>query len=116
MTAVCGACHSSNVIDGHFAKLDSTLKEVDALTRTATAILLDVWDKGLENRANPFDESIERIWVRIWLFYANSVKYASAMTGAPDYAAFKNGWWEITEALQQMKDLAAIKALLPRGK
>jgi hypothetical protein len=26
------------------------------------------------------------------------------MTGAPDYATFKNGWWNLTENLQQMKD------------
>jgi len=33
--------------------------------------------------------------------YANSIRYASAMAG-PDYAAFKNGWWELTNNLQRM--------------
>jgi hypothetical protein len=31
------------------------------------------------------------------------------MTGAPDYTAFKNGWWYLTENLRQMKDLIKIK-------
>jgi len=26
------------------------------------------------------------------------------MTGAPDYATFKLGWWELSEKLQQMKN------------
>jgi hypothetical protein len=32
-----------------------------------------------------------------------STRYASAMSG-PDYAAFKNGWWELTRNLQRMKE------------
>ena len=44
------------------------------------------------------------MWIRQWLFYANSVKYASAMTGASDYAAFKNGWWNLTENLEHMRE------------
>jgi hypothetical protein len=31
------------------------------------------------------------------------------MTGAPDYAAFKNGWWYLTENLEKMKDCIKIK-------
>jgi hypothetical protein len=41
--------------------------------------------------------------VRQWLFYANSVRYGSAMSG-PDYVAFKNGWWELTNGLQRMHE------------
>ena len=37
-----------------------------------------------------FDEANEQKWIREWLFYANSVRYAAAMSG-PDYATFKNG-------------------------
>ena len=48
------------------------------------------------------DETIEQLWIRQWLFYANSVRYAQAMNG-PDYAAFKNGWWSLTENLQSMQ-------------
>jgi hypothetical protein len=26
------------------------------------------------------------------------------MTGAPDYATFKHGWWELTNNLREMKE------------
>jgi hypothetical protein len=31
------------------------------------------------------------------------------MTGAPDYATFKNGWWKLNENIQHMKDWAELK-------
>ena len=73
--------------------------------------MVETWDRGTEDRKNPFDEQIEKLWTRQWLFYSNSVRYASAMTGAPDYAAFKNGWWELSENLQKMRDMIDIKEL-----
>jgi hypothetical protein len=59
-------------------------------------------EKGLADPTNPFDESIEHKWIEQWLFYANSIRYAAAMSG-PDYNAFKNGWWRLTKNLQDMK-------------
>jgi hypothetical protein len=44
--------------------------------------------KRIEDKTNPFDESIEQMWIQ-WLFYSNSVTYSSAMTGAPDYTTLK---------------------------
>jgi hypothetical protein len=70
----------------------------------ATQLLLEAWDKGLADKSNPFDETIEHKWILQWLFYANSLRYGSAMSG-PDYAAFKNGWWELTKNLHEMKQL-----------
>jgi hypothetical protein len=69
---------------------------------TATRLMLEAWDDGLADKTNPFDEFLEKKWVLQWLFYANSVRYASAMSG-PDYAAFKNGWWELNKNLQEMR-------------
>jgi len=110
MTAVCNGCHSTDWINGHFAKLDNTIEEVDKMTLAATQLMTDAWEKGLEDNSNPFDESIEKKWIRQWLFYGNSIKYASAMTGAPDHAAFHYGWWNMTENLQGMKDLIELKS------
>ncbi len=108
MKKLCNACHSSSWINGHFEKMDNTIKETNDMTLTATLLLLEAWKhnlaEGLPHGKNPFDESIEQMWIRQWLFYGNSIKYASAMTGAPDYAAFKNGWWNLSENLQHMKD------------
>ena len=79
----------------------------------STLLLVEAWKhglaEGLPQGKNPFDGAIEQMWIRQWLFYANSVKYASAMTGAPDYATFKNGWWNLTENLQRMKDWIELK-------
>ena len=66
--------------------------------------MAEAWGNGIEVKTNPFDETIERMWVRQWLFYSNSVRYASAMNGAPDYAAFKNSWWYLSENLRHIKD------------
>ena len=113
MSGLCKQCHATTWVNNHFTKLDHTIKETDQMSLNATLLLLEAWKhglaEGLPQGKNPFDEKIEQKWIRQWLFYANSVKYASAMTGAPDYATFKNGWWNLTENLQQMKDWIEIK-------
>ena len=103
MRRVCTACHGPGWVDGHFAKLDTTLTEADGMVLAATGLLAAAWDRKMADRKNPFDEALEQQWVRQWLFYANSVRYGSAMSG-PDYAAFKNGWWELTNGLQRMHE------------
>jgi hydroxylamine dehydrogenase len=109
MMNVCESCHSTNWTINHFNKMDVTLKETDEMTLAATQLMVSAWDKGLENNKNPFDEIIEKHWVKQWLFYGNSIKYSSAMTGAPDYSSFKLGWWELSENLQEMKELIEAK-------
>jgi len=111
MSRVCSSCHSTSWINGHFAKLGNTLKETDAMTLAATKLLSDAWGNGIADKTNPFDESIEQLWIKQWLFYANSIRYSSAMTGAPDYTSFKNGWWHLNENLQNMKEWTELKKL-----
>jgi len=102
MAKVCTSCHASSWTAGHFAKLEQTNRETDGMVLTATRLMLEAWDDGLADKTNPFDEFLEKKWVLQWLFYANSVRYASAMSG-PDYAAFKNGWWDLNKNLQEMR-------------
>lgn len=102
MIKVCVSCHSTDWAEGHFAKLHSTVKETNKMTAAATELILAAWESGLADPGNPFDEAIEQKWILQWLFYSNSIRYASAMSG-PDYAAFKNGWWNLTKNLQDMK-------------
>ncbi|OGW25752.1 MAG: hydroxylamine oxidase [Nitrospirae bacterium GWC2_42_7] len=109
MKNICKGCHSTQWADGHFTKLDNTVKETDAMTMAATNLMSEAWGKGIEDKANPFDEQIEKMWIRQWLFYSNSIRYASAMSGAPDYTSFKLGWWELSENLQKMRDAIDIK-------
>lgn len=104
MKNVCSSCHNTDWINGHFKKLDNTIKETNEMTKTATTILLEAWEQKVADNKNPFDEPIERKWVQQWLFYGNSIRYASAMSGAPDYTSFKYGWWELTKNLREMKD------------
>jgi len=109
MTKVCLACHSSSLVIGHFEKFDSTIKEADMMVEAATKLMLEAWNNEIADKSNPFDESIEQKWISQWLFYANSLRYGSAMMG-PDYAAFKNGWWYLTKNLQEMKDFILFKS------
>ncbi|MGB2696635.1 MAG: multiheme c-type cytochrome, partial [Candidatus Zixiibacteriota bacterium] len=108
MKKVCQSCHSTSWVDGHFDKFNNTLAESDKMVLASTKLLLEAWNKGLADQSNPFDQAIEQKWIKQWLFYANSVRYASAMSG-PDYAAFKLGWWELTKNLQEMRDLIELK-------
>jgi hydroxylamine dehydrogenase len=109
MSAVCSGCHSTDFYTLHWDKMDKTIKEVDAMILTATQVMVSAWESGAADKTNPFDELIEKNWTLQWLFYGNSIKYASAMTGAPDYAAFKNGYWEMSKGLEEMKDILVRK-------
>ncbi len=111
MKNLCKTCHSTSWVNGHFLKLEDTIRDTDEMTLSATKLLISAWEKGVQDNNNPFDESIEQMWVRQWLFYSNSIRYASAMTGAPDYTSFKNGWWYLTENLQHMKEFLDLKEL-----
>jgi hydroxylamine dehydrogenase len=112
MKVICNSCHNIDWINGHFAKLDSTIRETNEMTLAATKLMLKAWSSGIEERTNPFDEAIEKMWIKQWLFYSNSIRYSSAMTGAPDYATFKNGWWYLNENLNHMKDWIELKEKL----
>jgi hypothetical protein len=109
MKSVCNGCHNTDWINSHFEKLEKHIKETDEMVLTATKLIEEAWEKGIEDRTNPFDESIEKMWIEQWLFYANTVRYASAMTGAYDYTGFNLGWWELTRNIQNMKDMIDIK-------
>lgn len=111
MKKVCQGCHNSDWVNQHFSRFDSTIAETDKMSLIATQFLQKAWNEGLADQSNPFDEMIEHKWMKQWFFYANSVRYASAM-GGPDYATFKNGWWYLTTNLHEMQDL--IKALRDR--
>ena len=73
------------------------------MTRTATGLMQTAWGLGLADRSDPFDEPIERQWMKQWLYYANSIRLASAMGGA-DNATFQTGWFDLTTHLREMHD------------
>jgi len=112
MQKVCLACHGRNWVDGHFERLENTIKTTNEMTRTATKILASAWDqgvaKGLAQKDSIFNETLEKKWVEQWLFYANSVRFASAMAGA-DYGAFANGRWYMSKNIQEMMEWLELK-------
>ncbi|MDZ7766033.1 MAG: multiheme c-type cytochrome [Melioribacteraceae bacterium] len=110
MQSICVGCHGTSWSEQQLAKIDNVNEEVNQMVLAATELMQTAWDEGLEDPTNPFDEQIEILWQRQWLFYANSVRYGTAMMG-PDYSTFKNGWWELTQTLQKMHDLIQTKSL-----
>jgi hypothetical protein len=110
MKAICNGCHNRDWINGHFDRTHEHIKKVDEMVLTATQLMQKAWDMGIEDPVNPFDEAIEKMWIEQWLFYANTVRYASAMTGAYDYTGFNLGWWELSKNIQEMKDAIEIKS------
>ena len=108
MQAVCAGCHSRSWIRGHFTKLDATIASTNESTKTATALLLEAWSSGVAqgpgDGGSVFDESLERLWLEHWLFYANSTRFASAMMGA-DYGVFANGRFFMAKNLREMETL-----------
>ena len=106
LAGVCKSCHGTSWVDSHLAQLDRTIEETDKMVLSATKLMQMGWKRGMADQSNPFDETMEQKWIAQWLFYANSVRFASAMSGA-DYATFKNGWWEFTKNIQELgSDLA----------
>ncbi len=107
MIKVCGSCHSTNWNNRFFAQMDATNREVDRMIKTATQLLQTAWEKGLADPSNPFDEELELVWVRQWLFYGSTIRYGAAMSG-PDYIGFKYGWWNLTENLLNLEKLVKV--------
>lgn len=100
---VCLSCHTPDWVQGHWGRFENTLKTTDAMTLSATKILMKAWDQKLADKTNPFDEAIEKQWTEEWLFYANSTRLSSAMIGA-DYGVFDRGRWFMGKTIQEMLD------------
>jgi hypothetical protein len=112
MQKTCLACHSQGWVNGQWTRFENTIKTTNEMTLTATKILLSAWEKGaakgLAQKDSLFNEAIEKKWVKQWLFFANSTRYASAMAGA-DYGVFANGRWNLSQNIQEMMDWLEFK-------
>lgn len=108
MKKICNQCHSTSWVNSHFVRLENTIAETNNMTLEATKILSEFWKKGyakgLPQNENIFDEEIERLWTSVWLYYANSTRFASAMAGGGDYGVFADGRYQMTEQLYKMKN------------
>jgi hydroxylamine dehydrogenase len=107
LQATCLACHSRNWVEGHFTRFENTLRSSNEMTLTATQILLSAYEhgaaRGPKQGDSLFNEAIEKKWVEHWLFFANSTRYAAAMSGA-DYGVFANGRWSMARNIREMAE------------
>ncbi len=114
MQSVCLGCHATSWVEGHWERFLNTIHTTNATTLAATQHMLDIWKSGQavnhEKGGNPFDESTEKIWTDIWLFYANTVRFSSAMGGGGDYGVFADGRYQLKKSLQALKEAAQAKA------
>jgi hypothetical protein len=120
LQAVCLGCHGTSWVNGQWARFENTLRETNAKTLDATRILQQVWAAGLaagpDRKGSPFDEAIERRWADIWLIYANTARFASAMGCGGDYGVFANGRYEMNKAIAEMQDWLELRQALRRPK
>lgn len=118
MQAACLNCHDSSWVRGHWQRFEHSIRETNAQTRTATRIMESIWQSGFaDKKDSPFNEAIEKKWSNIWLFYANTIRFASAMGGGGDYGVFADGRYHLSETLPELNDwLEMRKKLEPVSK
>jgi hypothetical protein len=108
MQAVCLSCHDTSWVKGHWNRYENTIQTTNAATLTATQVMKRIWKQGLAGGIdagdNPFDEAIERKWSDIWLFYANTIRFASAMSGGGDYGVFADGRYHLSKHILELND------------
>ena len=105
MQAACLNCHDSSWVNGHWQRFENTIKETNAQTLTATRIMQNIWQRGLASRKdNPYDEAIEKKWSETWLFYSNTIRFASAMAGGGDYGVFAEGRYHLSKSMLELSD------------
>jgi hypothetical protein len=119
MEGICLKCHATSWVKGHFERYEETIQSSNATIKAATELMQTAWEEGvaqgLDQGQNPFDEAIERIWSDGWLFYANTVRFASAMGGGGDFGVFADGRYQLSATVYKLADrLALEKRLGPR--
>lgn len=105
MQAACLNCHDTSWVKGHWQRFENTIQKTNGDILIATGIMEDIWQGGFADlKTNPFDEAIEKKWTDTWQFYANGVRFASAMGGGGDYGVYADGRYQLTQALLEMND------------
>ncbi|MEE4266322.1 MAG: multiheme c-type cytochrome [Desulfobacteraceae bacterium] len=105
MQAACLNCHDTSWVKGHWQRFENTIRTTNGDIRIATGIMEDIWQAGYADlKTNPFDEAIEKKWTDSWQFYANTIRFASAMGGGGDYGVYADGRYQLARALQEMND------------
>lgn len=105
MQAACLNCHDTSWVKGHWRRFENTIRRTDADVKIASGIMGDIWaGKYADLEGNPFDEAIEKRWTDIWQFYANTIRFGSAMGGGGDYEVYADGHYHLSKAVLEMND------------
>ncbi len=108
MQAGCLNCHDSSWVRGHWLRYENTISKSNEAIMASTDIMLKIWKAGyacgIDSGCSPFDEAIEKNWANSWLFYANTIRFTSAMAGGGDYGVFADGRYQLSEQIQQLSD------------
>lgn len=106
MQGVCSNCHDRSWVTGHWEKLQAVIEETNATVKVSTGIITKAWEKGLisgpPQKQSPFDDALERSWMDGWLFYANTIRFSSAMGGGGDYSTFADGRYQLNSSLLRL--------------
>jgi hypothetical protein len=87
MQNVCIACHTSNLIQGHYSQFDNVVDLYnDKFAKPISAAMKELADRGYITKA-PFDDPIEWTWWEIWHHEGRRARHGASMMG-PDYT-----WW-----------------------
>jgi hypothetical protein len=120
MQAICKSCHHNGWVRGHWKRYEHTIKETNAAIGVATQIMADIWKgelaQGLNQGGSPFDEAVEKKWSDIWLFYANTIRFSSAMAGGGDFGVFADGRYHLSKEIQKLNDWLKLRTSLVPAK
>jgi hypothetical protein len=113
MQGACLNCHDSSWVKGQWQRLENTIKETNANVLLATNIMGEIWRGGYaDQKNNPFDEAVEKKWTDIWQFYANTIRFASAMGCGGDYGVYADGRYHLSQALMELNDWLVMRKQL----
>jgi hypothetical protein len=113
MQAACLNCHDSSWVKGQWLRLENTIKETNANVLLATKIMDEIWRDGYaDQKNNPFDDAVEKKWTDIWQFYANTIRFASAMGCGGDYGVYADGRYKLSQALMELNDWLKLRKQL----
>lgn len=121
MQTSCLSCHDTGWVKDFWKRLENTIQQSNAETLTATNIMRQIWKhrfaRGLGDGENPFDEAVEKKWVLTWLFYGNSIRFASAMAGGGDYGVFAGGRFQLSQTIVELNDWLNLRQqVFPRAR
>jgi uncharacterized protein with PIN domain len=118
MQATCLACHDKSWVQGHWQRFANTIQETNAATLALTDIMNEIWTRGYARgpgqNESPFDEAVERKWSDAWLFYGNTVRFASAMAGGGDYGVFADGRYRLKQTVMELHEWLEMHRTLER--